>query len=86
MNELKQLGLEVNKLSLCLGNVINHEQQFNIMYNDEIIGYGHMNLLTNWAHCNLTLNQDNRNLHTEAEAEYALELLVEQEKINTYNF
>ena len=85
MKELKDLGLEVNDLSLCLGNVIDNQQQFNIIFNDEIIGYGHTNIDSGWVHCNLTLNQDfNRNLNTEAEAEYELELLVEENKIKTY--
>ena len=85
MNELEKLGLELSKLSLCLGNVIDNQQNFNIMYNDEIIGYGFTNSITGWAHCNLTLSKDYSNtLNAEAEAEYALEILIEENKIKLF--
>ena len=87
MKNFKDAGINIKDVSVCLGNVTgSYEQQFNVMHNDEIIGYGHINTYSNWAHVNLTINQDfSRNLNLEAELEYELEIMIENNKLNTYN-
>jgi len=87
MKNFKDAGINIEDVSLCLGSVLDtFEQQFNVMHNDEVIGCGHINTYSNWAHVNLTLNADfNRNLNVEAELEYELEIMIENNKINTYN-
>ena len=90
--ELTNVGIEIENLSLLFDDSTG--QSFNIMnrkYNDngtsesEVIGYGTFNQFTNWAHCNLTLNRDFcRGLNEEAEAEYLLETLIEENKIKLF--
>ena len=82
-NELIKVGLEVENLSLLFDD--SEGRSFNIMNKTEIVGYGTFNKFTNWAHCNLTIKRDScRNLNDEAEAEYLLETLIEENKVKLF--
>lgn len=81
--ELTNVGINIENLSLLFDD--SEGKSFNIMNNKEVIGYGTFNEFTNWAHCNLTLNRDFcRGLNDEAEAEYLLETLIEQNKVKLF--